>query len=450
MLLTEQHVIKRSKNEVMYLQRDQECFLSKNLYNATNYRIKQAYRIHLKLKNHQRLEPWESELLFEINKEISLYNQGKDDDKKMQYIDNFNGFLANAYFLCFYMAQTDNSDYRAMPYSTAAQICIQNLCKDWKSFYKKIKNYKNNPSKYTGKPNPPDYKDKENGRNAITLTYQQLKKKNGILVLPKYLKGMRIRTDKENIKQFRYYTTKDAIRIDVIYEIETKTIFSGDTVNYMAIDLGVNNLAALTFSNEYEPAIINGKPLKSINQYYHKKKAVLQSEANKAGLKTTDEIEKLTKKHNNKVNDFIHKASKIIVDLAVDANIDIIVIGHNKEWKNKSDMGNQSNQNFVSIPHTKLIELITYKANIHGIKVIEVNESYTSGTSCLDNEKAIKKNYNKDRRVHRGLFISNKGSINADVNASYQIMRKKLDITIHEVEKVRRINIPFKLKKKSA
>ena len=114
-------------------------------------------------------------------------------------------------------------------------------------------------------------------------------------------------------------------------------------------------------------------------------------------------------------------------------------------------MGKVTNQNFVSIPFDTLINYITYKAELEGIKVVLIDEAYTSGTSCLDNEKACKKNYNKSRRKQRGLFVSNDGrQINADVNASYQIMRKELSINICEVETVHMRSIPHTKKKKPA
>ena len=102
-----------------------------------------------------------------------------------------------------------------------------------------------------------------------------------------------------------------------------------------------------------------------------------------------------------------------------------IVIGNNKTWKQSSSLGKVTNQAFVSIPHQKLIDKICYKAQACGIQVLLIEESYTSGTSFLDGELPQKEFYNKKRRVHRGLFVSNKGvKINADVNAAYQIMKK--------------------------
>jgi putative transposase len=115
----------------------------------------------------------------------------------------------------------------------------------------------------------------------------------------------------------------------------------------------------------------------------------------------------------------------MIVNYAKDHDVSVIVIGNNKEWKQNSKLSKKVNQTFVQIPFARLIEMITYKAQELGISVKVIEESYTSGTSFLDNELPIKENYNKSRRIHRGLFKSNSGVlINSDVNGSFQIMKK--------------------------
>ena len=142
-------------------------------------------------------------------------------------------------------------------------------------------------------------------------------------------------------------------------------------------------------------------------------------------LDYTKRMNKLTIKRNNKINDFIHKVSKWVVDYALALNVNTIIIGNNKNWKRESKMSKKVNQSFVGIPHQDFINKIIYKVENVGIKVILTEESYTSGTSFLDRELPIKENYNKSRRIHRGLFKSNNGTlINADLNASYQIMKK--------------------------
>ena len=136
-------------------------------------------------------------------------------------------------------------------------------------------------------------------------------------------------------------------------------------------------------------------------------------------------MNKITFKRNNKINDYLHKASKYIIDYALSNNINTIVVGKNKDWKRNSKMNKVVNQSFVGIPHQKLLNMIKYKAENVGINYIETVESYTSGTSFLDNELPTEDFYNKSRRKFRGLFVSNDGiQINADVNAAFQILKK--------------------------
>lgn len=194
----------------------------------------------------------------------------------------------------------------------------------------------------------------------------------------------------------------------------------------MSIDLGLDNLATVVTNIGLRPILVNGKGLKSINQYYNKRKAHYQSIAKQMnGKHYTNRLHQLTRKRNFKITDALHKISKLIVYVALENNIATIVIGNNKNWKQSISLGKQTNQSFVTIPHQKLIEQIVYKAQLQGIRVICTEESYTSGTSFLDGELPVKEFYDKKRRIHRGLFRSNQGVfINADVNAGYQIMKK--------------------------
>lgn len=188
----------------------------------------------------------------------------------------------------------------------------------------------------------------------------------------------------------------------------------------MSIDIGLDNLATIT-SNRFNSVLIDGKGLKSMNQYYNSKKSFLQSQAKRCNkLDWTHSLERLTTKRNFKIDDYMHKASKIIVNLAELYNISRIVIGHNKNQKQKSKL-----KNFVQIPYDDFIYKVMYKAQLQGIEVILHEESYTSGTSFLDKEEPCKENYNISRRLKRGLFKSNNGKlVNADVNASLQIAKK--------------------------
>ena len=192
-----------------------------------------------------------------------------------------------------------------------------------------------------------------------------------------------------------------------------------------AIDLGINNLMAITVEKEF-CKIYNGKPLKAINQYYNKKKAILQSELRKKHDKHwSNRLERLTEKRNDKVKDYLHKASRIVVDHFKTLKVSDVVIGYNKEWKQNINLGKKTNQKFVNIPHSKLIQMITYKSKLLGINVTCNEESYTSKCSSLDKEPIEKRETYVGIRAKRGLFISKTGlKINADVNGSLNIGRK--------------------------
>ena len=175
-----------------------------------------------------------------------------------------------------------------------------------------------------------------------------------------------------------------------------------------------------------KPLVVNGKPLKAINQYYNKKISDMRSELKlRHNMDWSNKMQVFTTKRNNKVDDYIQKATKMVIDFCEENNIDTLVCGYNSGWKQESDMGKRVNQKFVSIPYESIIRRLSYKCENSGIKFIQTNEGYTSGTSFLDGEEPIKENYDKSRRVYRGLFKTEKGEyINADVNGSYQIMKK--------------------------
>lgn len=177
---------------------------------------------------------------------------------------------------------------------------------------------------------------------------------------------------------------------------------------------------------------------------WDKSKAKLQTISKIANNKEeTCHSRRLTQRRNNKVKDYMHKTSRIIVDLALNNNVGKIIIGNNQGWKQEVDIGKRNNQNFVTIPYLTLINMIKYKAELVGIEVIVTEESYTSGTSYYDDEMPTKANYNKSRRKTRGQFVSNSGiKINADVNGSYQIMKKvKIMPPIKYNEKVVRLKV---------
>ena len=388
---TQQIII--TKNNKYWKQIDDLSFAVKNLYNAANYIVRQEFIKTSKEKDQGA-------------RDVAHYINFYELDPMMQSLN----------------------EYRVVG-SKIAQQTLRMLDRNWKSFFSAIKNLNKNKDNYLGKPNMPKYLDKYNGRYPICLVSQNVKNKDGYLYFSlKSLKNMNniFRTIRpEKIQALRIVPSLPNYIVEILYKIEvSESIVISNRI--ASIDLGVNNLLTVVNNCQEECFAINGKPLKSMNQYYNKVKAKKQSSLMiKNNKHHSKAINNLTIKRNNKVKDYIHKASKYVIDWCVSHNIDTLVCGYNKGWKQKADMGKINNQNFINIPYNTLIRQLAYKCEDKGIKFIEIEEEYTSGTSFLDNEEPIKENYDKSRRKNRGLFISNEGvEINADVNGAYQIMKK--------------------------
>ena len=220
--------------------------------------------------------------------------------------------------------------------------------------------------------------------------------------------------------QVRFVPKGSCYVMEICYEIEIPDC-SSEGKRIVSIDIGVDNLVTMTNNIGESPLIINGKPLKSINQQYNKEKAKIQSDLMKRnGQHWSKKLEDMSYKRHQRIKNYMHNASAIVIKWCVEHNIDTLVVGKNDTWKQEK----KHMQNFTSIPYEMLLCQLQYKCENAGIKYIETNEAYTSGTSYLDNEAPTKENYNKERRVQRGLFQAKDTLINADVNGSLQIMRK--------------------------
>lgn len=382
----EKHIIKKS--HLYYSMFCEYTHLVKNLYNHANYLVRKEFT------------------------EIGNWLRYQDLDKLLKQ-------------------DTDYPDYRNMPVAQSAQQTLQLLDSNWKAFFRSIKNWSKNKDKYPVKPNLPKYKPKD-GRMVFILTNQQLRLRGDLLHFPKSFNGFTIKprcvtlSNFEKINQIRIVPRNQIFCVEIVYSMVIDDTLLPDNGRYMSIDLGLDNLATVVTNTGLQPILVNGKGLKASNQYYNKQKAYYQRIAKRMNDKFyTNRLYRLTQKRNFKIEDSLHKISKFIVTSALDNEIHTIVIGNNKNWKQSISLGSRTNQSFVSIPHKKLVDKIIYKARNVGINVILTEESYTSGTSFLDGELPQKEFYNKDRRIHRGLFVSNNDvHINADVNASYQIMKK--------------------------
>lgn len=375
MRLVEQHIIK--SNNVYYKDLKELCRKSKNLYNTTLYYIRQHF--------------------FET-KSYLPYVQ----------IDKI-------------FKDTNNVDYRSLPSQTAQQT-MRMVDSNFKSFFRLLKMKQN--GKYNKSIQIPKYLNKE-GYFTLSYTNQQLGLRllSGTIKLP--FSDISFHTNKTNIKLVRFISHSSYIVMEVVYEVKDKDMLY-DNNRYAGIDLGINNLATVT-SNVSQSYIVNGRPIKSINQYYNKVKSNLQSQLK--DKRTSKKIQKLTFKRNCKIKDYFHKSTSYIVNQLVSDSINTVVLGQNKDWKQDINIGTKNNQSFTSIPHNMFTNMLKYKCRLNGINVVCIEEPYTSKSSFLDSDpipslKDKKVNFS-GQRIKRGLYRSRNGSIiNADINGSFNILRR--------------------------
>ena len=385
----EKHMIRQRHK--YYKMLHELCHLSKNLYNHANYEIRQAF-----VKEGKWLRYEEIDRILKADKEYP--------------------------------------DYAAMPTAQSAQQTLRILDRNWKSWIASLRDWREHKDKYRGKPRMPGYL-KKDGAFQLTLTNQNCRLKKGMLCFPRVFGGFTVtpaftkREDFRSFQQARLIPHKNRIVIELVYNIEVPDK-KEDKGRCLGIDIGVNNLAACCNNAGLPAFAINGRPLKSINQYYNKKISHYREvckRMNKADY--SRRMDTLTEKRNRKIEDYMHKASRRVVDFCSENDISRIVIGRNDGWKQRSALSHKQNQHFVQIPFTRFIEMIRYKAEEKGIAVILTEESYTSGTSFIDNEEPVREYYNRARRVCRGMFISENGTkINADLNGAYQIMKKAFPV----------------------
>jgi putative transposase len=382
MQLVEQHVI--GKNDPRYAVIDEAAFRPKNLYNAANYEIRQAFLLEGKYLNYNEVQ------------------------RRMQA----------------------HEAYKALPAKVSQQILLV-LDRNWKSFFEAQTAYQEDPSKFFGRPKLPKYKHKTYGRNILVYTIQAISKrglKRG-LVQPSML-AIEVQTKQKDIDQVRIVPRKGFYVVEVVYEKAVKQVPTNPAW-YAGIDIGMNNLVALTSNKSgFQLVIVNGRPVKSVNQFYNKRKADLQKQLGHTG--TTQRMERMTDMRNRRIEHYMHTVSKQIIDFLVQEGIGVLCIGKNDAWKQKANMGKRTSQNFVQIPHARFIAMLTYKAELAGIRIQITEESYTSKASLLDMDPLPVHKPNDEtkhtfsgKRVKRGLYRASNGRyINADINGAGNIIRK--------------------------
>lgn len=405
MYLTVKQQLKHlSKEEYLILR--ELCHSAKNLYNQAVYNIRQYYF---------------------------------DEGKYLNYVEN-NKFLKSS------------ENYKTLNSNMAQQI-LKEVDGAFKSFFGLLK--LKSKGEYKEKVKLPKYLPKNSfttlvvgfvrlNENTFILPYSQSYKKNH---KPIKINIPPLLLDK-NIKEIRIIPKFNArfFEIQYTYQIENEQR-NLDKNNVLAIDLGVNNLATCV-TNQGKSFIVDGKKLKSINQWFNKYNAKLQSIKDKQGYGKTLTMKQksIWNKRNNRVNDYLSKSARIIINYCLENNIGTLVCGYNNDFQRNSDIGKRNNQNFVNIPFSKLQSKLEYLCKFYGIKYVEQEESYTSKASFFDMD-IIPEYKEKDnieysfsgKRVRRGMYKTLKGYIlNADVNGALNILKKSkvvdLEVLYHRGE----------------
>ena len=388
MQLTERHLIK--PNHELYKTLDDLTFKAKNLYNHGLYLYRQSYFEHQK------------------NPDVPVLIWNK--------IDNL-------------LRTEGHKDIRALP-SKVANAVLKNLGESISSFWKLVR--LKNSGKLAQNPKLPGYLHKTEGRYPVSFNYQTFGKKrgtNGELFLCPQGINLRISTKVDNPKQVRIVPNHNNFIIEVIYDAKERAPKS--TSKYAGIDLGVDNFATITFSTQNNPLIIKGLELKSINQGYNRLIAKAQSLL-PASLKTSKPIHRLWSRRSWILKTKIHQMTAFLTTLFDEMEIEKVFIGKNINWKQSLPFGKKVKQRFAYLPYETFIEQLKYKCKLRGITVTTQEESYTSKASFLDNDDIPVYGETENpkfsgRRVKRGLYKTSDGRlINADVNGSYNILRKGL------------------------
>ncbi len=365
------------------------CHQVKNLYNRTNYLIKQSLTKNNKFLNY-----------YELNRLL------KPED-------------------C----------YTVLPAHTA-QHTLKLLVRNWKAYFQALKEWKAHPEKFLGQPKAPRYKPKD-GEGVAIVTNQQTRLRNGWVILPRKV-GFYYKTRltaRCRLKEVRVVPRQVGYTLEIVYEKSLSKQVRKRT-RKGAIDLGTKNIVAFVDNLGNQPIVVkdHGKGIKSIIQFYQKKQKELRAryvQQQKKRLKNQQKLMygsayyKLREKYRKKLKNALHQLTTYLVKVFVERELQEVIVGYNPKWKQQVNLGKKTTQLFVNIPFLKIIQQLKYKAEERGILVDTVLENYTSKSSFLDNEFPQKRSTYAGRRSSRGMFTSTQGyKVNADVNAAYNILIK--------------------------
>ena len=402
------HLSKKEFKNLKYL-----CHIAKNLKNQAIYNVRQHY--------------------FK-NKKYLSYNEN-------------------------YKILKNSENYKKLNSNMAQQI-LKEVDESFKSFFALLKLAKN--GQYNGKIKLPNYLDKDGFTtlvigfvrlkddmlivpysNSFKKTHQEVKVK-----LPSVLKDKKIKEIRIIPKQHSRY-----FEIQYIYEVE-EIQRELNKENVLGIDLGIDNLCTCV-TNTGASFIIDGRKLKSINQYYNKINAKLQSIKDKQKIeRTTLRQKRITRKRNNRINDYLSKAARTIVNYCLNNDIGKLVLGYNEDFQRNSNIGSINNQNFVNIPYGKLRDKLIYLCKLYGIEFKLQEESYTSKASFFDGDEIPiydKENLQEyifsGKRIKRGLYQTSTGKlINADCNGALNILRKSKVVDLSVLYNRGELNTPKRIR----
>lgn len=346
-----------------------------------------------------------------------------------------------------YTLLKNSPDYKTLNSNMAQQI-LKEIDGSFKSFFGLLKLAKQ--GKYAFKDcKLPHYLPKD-GYATLVIGFVRLNSNKLILPFSNSFKKTHkpveitippILLDKK-VKEIRIIPKAKARFFEIQYIYETECIQRDlNTNNALALDLGINNFVTAVSSNG-KSFIIDGRKLKSINQWFNKENARLQSIKAKQhfGKKPTNRQKAIARDRNNKVNDYMNKTAHKVIDYCINNDIGTLVVGYNETFQRNSNIGKKNNQNFVNIPYGQFRDKLEYLCKLNGIAFVKQEESYTSKASFWD--KDVIPVYNADnpkeyqfsgKRVYRGLYkTANDKTLNADVNGALNIMRKSsvVDISI--------------------
>ncbi len=452
------HKIRIKKGHRLHKHFDQLCADAKNLYNATNFYVRQV--LTGAIKDPDAVTPLEKEAINTINDALPAINKRKRDyvvkrriteaakpEKERKVIPDANEYQPvgkDHPYISFEMLEavfrvTNNIDFVSLPAHTNTGVMKQ-VFSGWKSFFNSLSDYKINPSKYKGRPRIPRYA-KKNGRKPVLFTNQTcLVKDNKYLKFPKTKERLnigKIGLTEGTFQQVRLIPYRDYIELELVFRVakEAPEPKRDTPERILGIDLGVDNFAAISNNIGEIPTIVKGTVVKSQNYFYNRQRAhyygvLRQGQSPKVGKHMSHQLDRLDRKRHAKIKDYFHKVSRRLVQYAEERDIDTMVVGKNQHWKQEIQMRRSDKLTFASIPYNLFVDMLTYKAAEKGIVVILQEESYTSQASFLDGDHVpvygeVKNPVFSGRRISRGRYKTASGLvINADVNASYNILKK--------------------------